>query len=88
MTRRCRVRHLAGDRQPAWIAAARGRHAIPWDELLAVVSHELRTPLNAIIGWTSLLRSKVLDEDAAARALEVIERNGYLQRQVVDPGAV
>jgi len=56
--------------------------------LLAVVSHELRTPLNAIIGWTSLLRSKVLDEDAAARALEVIERNGYLQRQVVDPGAV
>jgi signal transduction histidine kinase len=50
MTRRCRVRHLAGDRQPARIAAARGRHAIPWDELLAVVSHELRTPLNAIIG--------------------------------------
>jgi PAS domain S-box-containing protein len=53
------------------------------DEFLATLSHELRTPLNAILGWTKLLRSGDLDEAASARALEVIERNGRVQAQLV-----
>jgi PAS domain S-box-containing protein len=53
------------------------------DEFLATLSHELRTPLNAILGWTKLLRSGDLDEAASARALEVIDRNGRVQAQLV-----
>jgi PAS domain S-box-containing protein len=54
------------------------------DEFLAVLSHELRTPLNAILGWTHLLRHVQLDSDAAAGALEKIERNAQMQAQLVD----
>src|SRR5262249_13322258 len=54
------------------------------DEFLATLSHELRTPLGAILGWTRLLRSRKLDEPAAARALETIERNAKLQSQLVE----
>lgn len=54
------------------------------DEFLAVVSHELRTPLNPILGWTQILRSRKLDESATARALETIERNAKLQKQLVE----
>jgi signal transduction histidine kinase len=49
-----------------------------------VVSHELRTPLNAILGWATLVRSGSLAPGATARALEAIERNAQVQRQVVD----
>ena len=53
------------------------------DEFLATLSHELRTPLNAVLGWTRLLRSGDLTGEAAERALEVIERNGRVQAQLV-----
>ena len=53
------------------------------DQFLAMLSHELRTPLNAILGWVRLLRGARLPAGEAARALEVIERNGQLQAQLV-----
>jgi signal transduction histidine kinase len=54
------------------------------DEFLATVSHELRTPLTAVLGWIHILRGGQLDEQAAARALEVIERNARSQNQLIE----
>ncbi len=54
------------------------------DDFLATLSHELRTPLAAILGWTTLLRSKQLDEQTTARAIETIERNARAQTQLID----
>jgi PAS domain S-box-containing protein len=54
------------------------------DEFLATVSHELRTPLNAVIGWSRMLRSGRLDEESAAHALEVVERNAWAQKQIIE----
>ncbi len=54
------------------------------DEFLAVVSHELRTPLNSMLGWTRLLRSGRLDEQAFARGLETVERNTLSQAQLIE----
>jgi PAS domain S-box-containing protein len=54
------------------------------DEFLATLSHELRTPLTAVIGWTQLLSSGQLDEDARARALQTIQRNARAQSQIIE----
>ena len=54
------------------------------DEFLATVSHELRTPLNAIVGWARLLRSGQLDANNLAHAFEVIERNAWSQKQIIE----
>ena len=54
------------------------------DEFLATVSHELRAPLSAILGWTRMLRTSRLAPDAAARALETIERNVHQQTQLIN----
>lgn len=54
------------------------------DDFLAVLSHELRTPLNAILGWTVLLRSRALERDVAAHALNAIQSNAQVQRQLID----
>lgn len=54
------------------------------DEFLATVSHELRTPLNAVIGWSRMLRSGRLDSESATHALEVIERNAWAQKQIIE----
>jgi signal transduction histidine kinase/CheY-like chemotaxis protein len=53
------------------------------DEFLSTLSHELRTPLTAIVGWTYLLRGGRLDEAAARRGLEAIERNAAAQARVI-----
>jgi signal transduction histidine kinase len=53
------------------------------DEFLAVLSHELRSPLNPILGWAKLLRTRKLDEQKTAQALETIERNASLQTQLI-----
>lgn len=54
------------------------------DEFLATLSHELRTPLAAILGWTQLLRSRALDPEEAAEAVEIIESNGLMQHKLVE----
>jgi PAS domain S-box-containing protein len=54
------------------------------DEFLATVSHELRTPLNAVMGWARMLRSGRLDTESREHALEVIERNAWAQKQIIE----
>ena len=54
------------------------------EEFLATVSHELRTPLNAVVGWSRLLRAGQLDEGGASHAVEIIERNALMQKQIVE----
>ncbi len=54
------------------------------DEFLAILSHELRSPLNAILGWAQLLRSRKLDEKKMAQAIETIERNAKVQKQLIE----
>lgn len=54
------------------------------DEFLSVLSHELRTPLNAMFGWTRMLKTGMLDEERAAQAIEVIERNVRLQNNLIE----
>jgi signal transduction histidine kinase/DNA-binding response OmpR family regulator len=53
------------------------------DEFLATLSHELRTPLNAIVGWTQILRTENLPDDAA-HGLDVIERNVKAQTKLIE----
>jgi PAS domain S-box-containing protein len=54
------------------------------EEFLATVSHELRTPLNAVVGWSRLLRGGQLDAGGAEHAIEIIERNALMQKQIVE----
>ena len=54
------------------------------DDFLAMLSHELRTPLTAILGWAGMLRSGRLAAPAREQAMEVIQRNARLQRQLID----
>jgi signal transduction histidine kinase/CheY-like chemotaxis protein len=54
------------------------------DEFLALVSHELRTPITAILGWSWLLRSGDLSPSERKNALEVIERNMQIEKQIID----
>lgn len=54
------------------------------DEFLAILSHELRTPLTSILGWSNLLLTSKLDEQASKRAIETIARNAQAQRQLID----
>ena len=54
------------------------------DEFLATLSHELRTPLNAVIGWSRMLGSGRLDRESAKHAVEVIERNAWAQKQIIE----
>ncbi|HKY30352.1 MAG TPA: ATP-binding protein [Pyrinomonadaceae bacterium] len=54
------------------------------DEFLATLSHELRTPLNAVIGWARMLKSGRLDQESSTHALDVIERNAWAQKQIIE----
>jgi signal transduction histidine kinase/FixJ family two-component response regulator len=53
------------------------------DEFLATVSHELRTPLTAILGWSNMLLTGRLKDEARDRALETIHRNAQSQNQLI-----
>jgi PAS domain S-box-containing protein len=54
------------------------------DEFLATLSHELRTPLNAVIGWSRILKAGRLDQESSAHAIQVIERNAWAQKQIIE----
>jgi signal transduction histidine kinase len=54
------------------------------DDFLATLSHELRTPLNAIVGWTTLMRTMKMDDDARKHAIEIIERNAKAQAALIE----
>ncbi len=54
------------------------------DEFLATLSHELRTPLNAVLGWARMLKSGRLDNESLIHAIEVIEKNAWAQKRIVE----
>jgi signal transduction histidine kinase len=60
------------------------------DQFLAMVTHELRTPLAVILGWARMLKREhegqedALDTASRIRALEAIERNALVQKQLVE----
>ena len=54
------------------------------DEFLATLSHELRTPLNAVIGWSRILKAGRLDNESSVHAIQVIERNAWSQKQIIE----
>jgi PAS domain S-box-containing protein len=54
------------------------------DEFLATLSHELRTPLNTVIGYTAMLKERILKPDQYEKALEVISRNASALENLVN----
>ncbi|MDQ3687543.1 MAG: HAMP domain-containing histidine kinase, partial [Acidobacteriota bacterium] len=60
------------------------------DQFLAMVTHELRAPLAVILGWARMLKGedgaqgKSPDWESRMRALEAIERNALVQKQLVE----
>jgi CheY-like chemotaxis protein len=48
------------------------------------LSHELRTPLNAIVGYSRLLRGRLLTGPKLDRGLETLERNATALTQIVE----
>ena len=75
-------RSLLEAEQRSRIAAEKANRAK--DEFLALISHELRTPLNAIAGWTRILRTRGLSEEAHSTALDKIDRNLRIQTRIVE----
>ena len=66
-------------------ARAAAEHAARMkDEFLATLSHELRTPLNAILGYATLMRMGLLNEQERAEGVQIIERNARVQAQLID----
>src|SRR5262249_3732815 len=53
------------------------------DEFIAVVSHELRGPLTSVLGYARLLHREI-EKGPAAHFLDVIERNGKAQLQLIE----
>src|SRR6185295_12315314 len=42
------------------------------------------TPLNAVIGWSRILKAGRLDNESSIHAIEVIERNAWAQKQIIE----
>jgi signal transduction histidine kinase len=55
------------------------------DAFLAVLSHELRSPMNAMLGWLRILKTAgTRDTELVGRAVDTIERNIWVQAQVIN----
>jgi signal transduction histidine kinase len=54
------------------------------DDFIAMVAHELRAPLGVMLGWSRMLRENNIDKETLHIALETIERNAKLQKQLID----
>src|SRR5262249_18303467 len=54
------------------------------DEFLTVASQELRSPLNSILGSARLLRTRPADPSQVKQTVEIIERNGRMQLQLIE----
>ena len=54
------------------------------DAFLATISHELRTPMTSILGWSSMLRSGMLDAETAAAGVAAIDTSAHAQAQLID----
>jgi signal transduction histidine kinase len=54
------------------------------DEFIAMVAHELRSPLGVMLGWAKMLRENNVNSEILNVGLETIERNAYLQRQLIE----
>ena len=54
------------------------------DDFLATLSHELRTPMSAMLGWLHILKTGQLSPAQQSAAIDTIERNAYLQNQLVN----
>ena len=55
------------------------------DEFVAIISHELRTPLTPILGGVYMVRTDPDDPAVVARALDLIERNRKIFRELPMP---
>jgi signal transduction histidine kinase len=53
------------------------------DDFLAVLSHEMLSPTTSMLGWAQLLLEMELADDTR-NAAEIIERNAWRQRRLVD----
>ena len=54
------------------------------DNFLATLSHELRTPLNAALGWITLLKGGMLDDERQQRAIDALERSTKQQWMLIN----
>jgi signal transduction histidine kinase len=54
------------------------------DAFLARVGHELRAPLNSLVGWTSMLRTRRLDDEGREQALAMIENCARAQARMLE----
>lgn len=69
------------EREQLELAEARGEKRLR-DEFLAMISHELRTPLNSIVGWTSLLRDRLRDDERTMA--DTILRSARAQARLIE----
>ena len=53
-------------------------------ELVSIVSHELRTPLSSVLGYTSLLRTRDVDDETRRHYLDIVRSQAQRITALVD----
>ena len=54
------------------------------DEFLAALSHELRTPLNTVLGYSTMLKERIVTDEQRAKALDIISRSAEVLTRLVN----